>query len=111
MMFKPTLLVDFDLTISPEVGFSVPPQENVVESITQLSTKYKIVIYSGRANEESCAPFERILMEGYLKKHSIHYDEIATSKPVFMALIDDRTFNPKKESWESITAELMGRVT
>ena len=110
-MFKPTILIDFDLTISPEVGFAVPPTQEVVAALQMLSTKYKIVIFSGRANPETCLEFERNLMEDYLLRYEIPYDEISTSKPVFVAIIDDRTYNPKRETWDSITSDLMNRVT
>lgn len=110
-MFKPTILIDFDLTISPEVGFNAPPTVEVIDAIRLLQTKYHIVIFSGRANPETSQVFERTLLEEYLMRYDIAFDEIYSSKPVFMALIDDSSYNPKKESWGAIVEDLMNRVT
>lgn len=106
-MFRPTILVDFDETITPVYGYSKPPSESVLISLRQLKEKYKIVIYSTRANKNVFSPTEYLSLEDYLIKYDIPYDEICTRKPVFFALIDDRCFNPKIQSWDEITKTLL----
>lgn len=110
-MFKPTILIDFDKTISPVHGFYLPPSEKVVDSIRKLQTKYEISIYSTRCNPELTEVEGVDQMIEYLKKYDIPFDTLCCQKPVFAALIDDRSFNPNHISWDSIVEELLSRIT
>lgn len=106
-MFKPTILIDFDETITEFRGFNDPPNINAVKSINELKEKFKIVIFSCRANRNIRPVLDEILLRDYLFKYKIYFDEICTRKPVFFALIDDRSYNPKQISWEEITKKLL----
>lgn len=101
-MYKPTILIDFDETITEKRGFDSPPSREAVCAIKKLSQNFKIVIYSCRANSEICRSCEYVLLENYLNLHEIPYDEICTEKPIFYALIDDRSMNPKILGWDAI---------
>ena len=105
--FKPELFLDFDKTISPVHGFHAAPSEKVVNSIKKLSEKYKIVIFSCRANPDICSKPEAIAMVEYLNRYNIVYDEIYYRKPLYAVLIDDRAYNPTQMSWDDITNELL----
>lgn len=110
-MFKPTILIDFDKTISPVHGFYAAPSVEVVNAIRKLHEKYDISIYSTRCNPQltSVEGIEHII--DYMRKYEIPYDSICNSKPVFAALIDDRSFNPNHVSWDRIAEELLDRIT
>lgn len=108
-MFKPTILIDFDETITESRGLDSPPNEEAVAALVALSQKYKIVIYSCRGNPDIFGTDAVVLLERYLKEYGIPYDEIYTKKPTFFALIDDRTINPKVTPWSEIVADLMQR--
>lgn len=105
--FKPRLLIDFDNTITRDYGLDNPPCEGVKESILKLAEKYHIVIFTCRANLRVKEEANRIALIAYLDTHDIHYDEIYSDKPVFAAIIDDRTFNPNHLGWDKIVDELM----
>lgn len=106
-MFKPTLLVDFDCTITLSRGYNSPPNNEAVEALKKLHEKYNIVIYSCRANCSVAGSGEYVLLEDYLKKYDIPYDSIETEKPIFYRLIDDRCINPDQTSWSNILKELL----
>ena len=106
-MFKPTILIDFDETITQTRGFNDPPNPSAVKAIDELKGKFKIVIFSCRANKNVRPVMDELLMRDYLFKHKIHYDDVCTRKPVFFALIEDRAYNPKLTSWEEITKTLL----
>lgn len=108
-MHKERILIDFDRTISPIHGFSKPPDDDAIQAITILATKYTISIYSCRANKEVCKESDYIQLIEYLKTYAIPYDDIILDKPVYTAIIDDRAFNPAITSWKQITEELIGR--
>ena len=110
-LYKQCLFIDFDKTISPIHGFNVTPDKNVVDCVNKLSEKYKIVIFSCRANEDICSKNDLNLMCDYLTAHGIKYDEIYFDKPLYFAIIDDRSFNPLHKSWDEITEELMRKTT
>lgn len=101
-MFKPSILIDFDKTISPIHGFEEPPNPEAIELINRFKEKYKIVIYSCRANPDVCTEAEYLCLLEYLNVHNIYYDEIARDKPLFVAIIDDRAFNPLFTDWKII---------
>jgi trehalose-6-phosphatase len=106
-MDKPAVYIDFDKTIAPSHGFSTPPSPEVVAAINLLQTKYKIIIYSTRANPDITTEVDYLQLLEYLSKNGIKYDQICDSKPLYVAIIDDRSFNPLKESWLSIADQLM----
>lgn len=106
-MFKPTLLIDFDETITTDRGFDSIPNPQAVDAIDVLKEKYKIVIYSTHANKNICAVYEHQMLLEYLEKYGIYYDEVSTRKPIFFSLIDDRSLNPKRDTWEGIVSQLM----
>lgn len=108
-MFKPTILIDFDETITETRGLNSPPNKEAVAAMEQLSRKYKIVIFSCRGNRDIFGMGHAALLEEYLKTHNIPYDEICTRKPTFFALIDDRAINPKITAWSDIVANLMSK--
>jgi len=109
-MFKPTILIDFDETITNCRGFGEPPNAEAIAAIEKLREKYKIVIYSCRANKNVTPMIEEVLLLEYLKKYDVFFDEICTRKPVFFALIDDRCYNPKTSSWGEIANLLLERA-
>lgn len=106
-MDKLSIYVDFDKTIAPTYGFSEPPKQEVIDSLSLLQTKYKIIIYSTRANLSITSEATYLELAEYLTKYSIPFDEICLNKPLYMAIIDDRSYNPLKDSWASIVEELM----
>lgn len=107
---KVAVYIDFDKTISPIHGFSVPPLPETVSAIQTLYTKYLIYIYSCRANLAICDQNDYNEMQKYLNNYAIPYDNICRNKPLYAALIDDRSYNPEVTSWEDITTGLMGRI-
>lgn len=109
-MFKPTILIDFDDTITAHLGFDYPPNEKAVIGLNKLKNKFKIVIFSCRANKNICPVTDKIFLIDYLEKYKIPYDEISTRKPVFFALIDDRSFNPKSMEWDAIADDLLSQI-
>lgn len=108
-MQKPKIFIDFDKTISPIHGFNEPPDKETKQAILLLSTKYHIAIYSCRANKDICNESDYFQLIEYLKYYSIPYDEIVMNKPLYVAIIDDKAFNPNITSWEQITNELIGK--
>ena len=106
-MEKLPIYIDFDKTITPVYGFTEPPSDMVIESINTLASKYKIIIYSVRANLTSTPEASYLELLEYLGKYNIPYDEIYADKPLFVAIIDDKSFNPLKESWDDITNQIM----
>ncbi len=110
-MFKPTILIDFDITISPVHGFYEPPSIEVVTAIKTLSEKYDICIYSTRCNKDLAETEGVEEMIKYLKKHSIPFNSVCENKPIFCAVIDDRSFNPNRDGWDKIVENLMQEIT
>lgn len=110
-MFKPTILIDFDKTISPVHGFYSAPSPEVVDAIKKLHKKYDISIYSTRCNPELSSVEGAEQITAYLHEHGVPYDNLCATKPVFAALIDDRSFNPSHVSWDYIVTELLERIT
>lgn len=108
-MQKQKIFIDFDKTISPIHGFDEPPDADTKQAIILLSTKYFISIYSCRANKEICNESDYFQLIEYLKSYNIPYDEIVMDKPLYVAIIDDKAFNPNVTSWEQITNELIGK--
>lgn len=110
-MFKPTILIDFDKTISPVHGFYAPPSNDVIAAIKKLQSKYDISIYSTRCNPEFSNGEGVEQITAYMTEHGVPFDSICSRKPVFAALIDDRSFNPNHVSWDKIVEDLLDRVT
>lgn len=110
-MFKPTILIDFDITISPVHGFYEPPSEDVVAAIKTLSEKYDICIYSTRCNKDLAETEGVVAMIKYLNDHGIPFNSVCENKPIFCAVIDDRSFNPNRDGWDKIVDDLMREVT
>lgn len=106
-MFKPTLLVDFDDTITVGRGLDTPPNPDAVVALNKLKDTFNIVIYSCRANCDIFVPHEVVELREYLDSHNIPYDDISTRKPTFFALIDDRSLNPRLISWDEIVNKLL----
>lgn len=106
-MDKLSVYIDFDKTIAPIHGFSEPPKREVLEALVMLKEKYKIIIYSTRANVSVSSEAAYLELIDYLGKNNIPYDEISESKPLFVAIIDDRSYNPLKESWDAIVNDIM----
>lgn len=104
------IMIDFDKTISPTYGFNIAPDTNVIECIKRLHEKYIITIYSCRSNLEICDETEHLEMIRYLEKYNIPYDEINRGKPLYVALIDDRSFNPVHTNWLDITNFLINKI-
>ncbi len=109
-MFKPTILIDFDETITESRGLDSPPNKEAVTALVELSQKYKIIIFSCRGNRDIFGTGGIVLLERYLEEHGIPYDEICTRKPTFFVLIDDRAINPKVTPWSEIVADLMQKI-
>jgi hypothetical protein len=105
--FKPEIYIDFDKTISPIHGFDVPPKPEVKIALDKLATKFKIVIFSCRLNPDICNKSEASAVIEYLNRYEIPFHETYHRKPLYFAIIDDRAFNPLKDSWEDITNQLM----
>ena len=110
-MFRPTLLVDFDETITTNRGLDSPPNIEAVNALKKLKDYYRIVIFSCRANCDIFTPTELKELEKYLSNYEIPYDEINTRKPIFFALVDDRSLNPSEISWDEIADRLINSVT
>ena len=110
-MFKPTLLVDFDETITTCRGLDSPPNPEAVAALVELQNYYKIVIYSCRANGDIFTSTELYQLKNYLEDHKIPYDDINTRKPTFFALIDDRSLNPSTTPWADIVEQLISAVS
>lgn len=108
-MEKPVLYIDFDKTITPKHGFGEPPVREVKDALITLSKKFTIIIYSTRANSTVCHNSSNLELLEYLNKHNIPYDSVCETKPLFAGIIDDRSFNPHKESWGDILKQLMGQ--
>lgn len=106
-MEKLSVYVDFDKTIAPIHGFSAPPKPEVTGALRLLQEKYKIIIYSTRANRTVSDEGSYLELIDYLIRNGIPFDEICESKPLYVAIIDDRSFNPLKESWSSIVDDLL----
>lgn len=105
MKSKEVIMIDFDGTISPMHGFTVAPSFEVVSSIKKLFECHTIGIYSCRFNNEICERSEGLKVIEYLKKYDIPFDFIQYGKPLFIGLIDDRTYNPNHIGWENIVTE------
>ena len=105
---KQSVFIDFDQTISPIHGFDIPPELKTVNAITALHAKYKIVIYSCRANLEVCDHLDYVKMLRYLDVYNIPYDSVRRDKPLFNYIIDDRSYNPLRTSWDDILKDLVG---
>lgn len=110
-MFKPTILIDFEETITDGSGFNSSPNLEAIKSINKLKDYFKIVIFSCRANKNVCPMIEEVLLLEYLKKYNIFYDEISTRKPIFYVLIDDQSLNPRMVTWDFIVEKLLSEVT
>lgn len=95
-------MIDFDGTISPTHGFSMPPTLAAVDAIKKLFERYTIGIYSCRFNSEICDRVDGLNVIEYLKKYDIPFDFIQYGKPLFTALIDDRAYNPNHIGWDKI---------
>lgn len=108
--FKPTLMIDFDETITKKRGYAFAPDECAVEAINKLKAKYNIIIYSCRANRDIYGVAEYVLLTEYLERYNVYYDEIHERKPAFFAIIDDRSMNPKTEGWDVVTDELLAKI-
>ena len=106
-MDKLSVYVDFDKTIAPIHGFTEPPKKEVVNALNKLKNRYKIIIYSTRANKLVSYEGAQLELLDYLTRNNIPFDEICESKPLYVAIIDDRSFNPLKESWSSIVDDLL----
>lgn len=109
-MFKPTLLIDFDETITSGWGYDFPPNPDAVRALKILQNKFRITLYSCRANRDINGFDEIELLRDYMAKHDIPYDEIHTRKPTFYAVIDDRSINPKELPWDAIVDKLLSDV-
>lgn len=109
-MFRPTLLIDFDETITAGRGYECAPNPDAVNALNKLKNNFKLVLYSCRANRDIHGLDEIELLKEYMAKYSIPYDEIHTRKPTFFALIDDRSINPKEIPWDSIVTKLLSDV-
>lgn len=110
-MFKPTLLVDFDETITTCRGLGSPPNSDAIAALVELKEYYRIVIYSCRANSDIFTPTELYELKNYLEEHQIPYDHINTRKPTFFALVDDRSINPTTTPWAEIVEHLIKAVS
>ena len=106
-MFKQTLLVDFDETITKTRGFNGPPNPDAVAALNILKEKFNIVIFSCRANKNILPVAHELMLIEYLDKHGVYYDEISQRKPVFFAMIDDKSYNPNITDWPTITKNLL----
>lgn len=106
MKNKEVILIDFDGTISPSHGFTEVPLPDTVSAIKKLYEKYTIGIYSCRFNLEICDRKDGEKVIEYLKKYEIPYDFIEYDKPLFKAIIDDRSYNPNIFSWLQIQNHL-----
>lgn len=107
MKSNDVIMIDFDGTIAPMHGFTVAPTFEVISTIKKLFEKYKIGIYSCRFNNEICDRIDGQRVIEYLKKYDIPYDFIQYGKPLFVALIDDRAYNPNHVGWGVIEKELI----
>lgn len=108
-MFKATLLVDFDETITQRRGLDSPPNVDAVAALNKLKDDYKIVIFSCRGNRDIFGSTSYVELEEYLLKYNIPYDEISTRKPTFFMVIDDRSMNPKEVGWDCIVSKLLSK--
>lgn len=97
-----TIFIDFDKTISPIHGFTEKPTDECINCIKQLYLKYKIVIFSCRANNKICDPSDMEKMIKYLHYYDIPFHAIQTDKPLYDYIIDDRSINPNIISWHDI---------
>jgi len=106
-MFKPTIFLDFDNTITPKYGIKHPPLPETIEAINKLSEHYSIIIFSCRGNPvaTSVTAYEEMLE--YLILHNIPYDGIFNAKPAYAAIIDDKSYNPTKDGWASVLNSLI----
>lgn len=108
MLFPETVTVDFDHTITKKCLLCASNhdyggiQEGAVEALKKLQEKYRIIIYSGRFRE-----VDRELIEDFLKKHEVPYDEIVLEKPIARFMIDDRGLHHK--TWDETLKEIKER--
>lgn len=97
-----TIFIDFDKTISPIHGFTEKPTEDCINCIKELYLKYKIVIFSCRANNQICDESDIHKMINYLHEHDVPFHAIQTDKPLYDYIIDDRSINPVVTAWKDI---------
>jgi hypothetical protein len=119
-MGKPILTVDFHHTITDycpacdsdfdprqQKVVNGNPQEGVKEALDILKEKFKIVIYTGSGSFWDKNKLQSITQ--FLDKHEIPYDEINTSKPPAMFIIDDRAIH--HTSWSDSIIEIERRLS
>lgn len=99
---KVRIVFDVDDTICSNVrrtGYeNSKPKQDVVDKINYLHDKlgFCIVLYTARGMVSCEGNMERIILknkkilEDWLKKHNVHYDELVFGKPIADVYVDDR---------------------
>jgi hypothetical protein len=110
LLGKPIVTVDYDHTITNLCGACKPdgdklakPQPDVVESISELSDRFKIVLLTGRRAIE-----QKYEIADNLKKWDIPFDDIILNKPQACFMIDDRAIH--HTSWKVTMDTIRNRL-
>ncbi len=79
------------------------PRPGAKEFLVNLCKFAKVIIYTARLAEKHKSPETYVLIERWLDKHGMHYDEIyvGSGKPIAEAFVDDRAVAIPKNPVES----------
>ncbi|MEK6884652.1 MAG: hypothetical protein AABY22_33775 [Nanoarchaeota archaeon] len=120
-MDKPVIALDFDGVIAnydkwEDIHTHGAPMHGIKEFINSLRNKFYVLIYTCRTNPDIQKPYTfyklKQILQSYLFKHSISYDEVyvGAGKPMAAFYIDDRAVlcNPQedKNAFEKVLKQL-----
>ena len=108
---KYTIAVDFDETLCeknyPNGKWACcvfgPPITGAAKAMRELRQLYKVLVFTARSE------YEKKAVEAHLDQHGIVYDEVICEKPVYVALVDDKSVRFEGD-WEKTMAELHTKV-
>lgn len=110
------VLVDFDGTLGPFYWPGVPPKPypGAVEALRKLkSLGYEIVVFTTRVWEgwaeiDGPEKYRQQIddMKSWLARYDVPCDFITCEKIPALAIIDDRSLNPKQIGWERVVEEV-----
>ncbi len=111
------IAVDVDLTLCEERGdleyIDVPPKLGAVAAMQKLKNAgHEIIIYTARGMGSFKGDLGLIyaktlpVLEEWLNKHDIPYDDIVCGKILYDVLIDDKAMT-FKDNWDEISDKLV----